>query len=89
MNELIPGKEKVTRSYKDVTLIQRLDKGPKIKLTDEEYSLLCDCLKWNLYFYREKVSHQNFNSPYQQEQIKKIEELNSKINSIELKGGNK
>jgi len=46
----------------------------KIELTDEEYELLKECLKWNLYFYREKATF-----PCQKEQIKKMEELNSKI----------
>lgn len=50
-----------------------------IKLTKEEYNLLKECLKWNLYFYKEKVALQNFNSPFQHEQIKKMEELNGKI----------
>jgi len=50
-----------------------------LKLTEAEYILLKACLKWNLYFYKEKVSLQNFNSPSQQEQISKMEELNKKI----------
>jgi len=44
-----------------------------------EYKLLKECLKWNLYTYKEKVSMNNLNSDFQKEQIKKIEELNGKI----------
>ncbi len=58
----------------------------KVKLTDEEYRLLKECLKWNLYFYKEKISQTKNSSnnilggfDCQREQIKKMEDLNGKI----------
>ena len=57
-----------------------------IKLSDEEYKLLKDCLKWNLFFYKERVSTTtnaitNIAGGYncQKDQIKKMGELNGKI----------
>ena len=52
----------------------------KFELTEEEYKLLKECLKWNLYFYKEKVANEYGNRfDCQKEQIKKMEELNGKF----------
>ena len=58
----------------------------RIELTDDEYKLLKDCLKWNLYFYKKRVSAttnaiNDIVGGYdcQKEQIKKMEDLNGKI----------
>lgn len=51
-----------------------------IKLTDKEYKLLNECLKWNLYTYEEKISKQPIpKAPIQIKQLENIKKLIQKI----------